>query len=158
VDAGLCHDHLSRLLTDESTALTQLAGLLDREHESLASGDIDAIEAAGAARQNCVGELLRIEDERRSLCRLMNYSADVVGIDQMMSWCDPSHELRKRWSTTLELATQCRSRNQRNGTLVAAKLKRVEGLLSVVTGRQTTTVYSAKGAQGYRGGNSLGQA
>lgn len=158
MDADLCRDHLGRLLTEESSALTQLAVLLDREHESLASGDIDAIEAAGTARQNCVGELLRIEDERRSLCRQLNYTVDAAGIDQLMSWCDPSRELRQRWAETLDLATQCRSRNQRNGTLVAAKLKRVEGLLSVVTGRQKPGVYSAKGVQGSGGGNSLGQA
>ena len=60
--------------------------------------------------------------------------------------CDPKMTVRKQWQECLVLATQCRDLNERNGMLVAARLKRVEGLLSVVTGRsKEKNLYSAKG-------------
>ncbi len=159
MDAALCREQLDQLLTQEASALSLLQTLLDREHESLAASDIDALERAGAARQACVGDLLRIEDERQSLCRLMNYSADAQGIDKLLTWCDTSQQLRRRWNKTLELATTCRRLNNRNGVVVAAKLKRVEGLLAVVTGRNKKgAVYGRKGIEHLSGGHSLGQA
>ena len=159
MDAALCREQLDQLLTQEASALDLLQTLLNREHESLAASDIDALERAGNARQSCVGDLLRIESERQSLCRLMNYSADAAGIDKLLAWCDVSQQLRRRWTKTLELATTCRQLNNRNGAVVAAKLKRVEGLLAVVTGRNKNgAVYGRKGVQHLSGGHSLGQA
>jgi len=135
VDAGICREHLERLLAEEAASLTRLETLLDQEHELLLTNQIDALDRTGQARQQCVGDLMRIEDERRSLCRMMNLPADLSGLERLMRWCDPTHSLPSRWADCAERATRCRCLNDRNGALVTARLKNIEGLLGVLTGR-----------------------
>jgi flagellar biosynthesis protein FlgN len=135
VDINLCRESIERLLVEECGLLAQLETLLDTEHRHLIGNDIDAFEQAGAARQTCMGKLVRIEDERRSLCRMSGKSVDRAGLQQLLAWCDPKNTLQRRWLEINDRATRCRERNDRNGIVVAARLRRVEGMLNVITGR-----------------------
>lgn len=147
MDPVVCREHLDKLIAEESSTLDQLLQLLDREHELLVANDVEALERAGHARQNCIGALLRIEDDRKSLCRALNVPADVHGLDRILAWCDPSKQLRRRWSEINERATRCRTANDRNGALVTARLNRVQGMLDIVTGRAgEPKVYGRQGA------------
>jgi flagella synthesis protein FlgN len=147
VDARICREHLERLLTEEAGTLARLEELLEKEHEFLLANDVEQLEQAGEARQSCIGALVAIEDERRSLCRMMNVSADAAGLDKLLNWCDLSRELKTRWSACADRAARCRGLNDRNGALVSARLKRVEGMLDVITGRAgQPKVYGSKGA------------
>jgi flagellar biosynthesis protein FlgN len=145
VDPVVCREHLDKLLAEETAALAQLETLLDREHELLLANDVDGLDRAGEARQACVGTLVRAEDERRSLCRMMNVPADHQGLGRLLAWCDPSRTLQRRWAECGERAARCRQLNDRNGALVAARLKRVEGVLEVLTGRAQPKVYARQG-------------
>ena len=80
MDASLVRDTLARLLADENAALGEFETLLDREHGALSSRDIDALEALAETRQANVIRLLKIEDERRALCSLHGYDADLSGL------------------------------------------------------------------------------
>ena len=144
MDAKLCRDHLDRLVSEELTALGQLEQLLEREHTLLVDNDIEEFERAGEQRQACVTTLLRIEDERRSLCRMLNVPADMHGLQQLLLWCDPARTLQARWADCAERATRCRNSNERNGALVSARLKRVEGMLETLTGRANQPKIYAK--------------
>jgi flagellar biosynthesis/type III secretory pathway chaperone len=147
VDASACRDHIQQLLTQETNTLARLQTLLDREHELILANDIEELERAGEVRQACVGELVRIEDERRSLCRMHNLPTDTMGLERLMQWCDSSKSLQRLWADCAERATACRASNDRNGALVTARLKRVEGLLGVLTGRaDQPKVYGRQGA------------
>ena len=146
MDPKVCREHLDRLLDEEIGTLRRLEVLLDTEHEYLLANDIEELDRAGDARQECVGQLLRIEDERRTLCRMMNLPIDAAGIERLLTWCDPSRNLQRRWAECANLATDCRNRNDRNGALVNVRLKRVEGMLDVLTGRSNQPkVYGSKG-------------
>lgn len=147
MDPVVCREHLEKLITEESGTLDQLLQLLDREHEVLVANDIEALDRASQARQTCIGTLLRIEDDRKALCRALNVPADAQGLDRILAWCDPSKQLRRRWSDLNDRATRCRSANDRNGALVTARMNRVQGLLDVVTGRAgEPKVYGKQGA------------
>lgn len=146
MDPKICYEHLEKLLVEEAATLARLEELLDKEHEFLVANDVDELERAGEARQSCIIALVAIEDERRSLCRAMNVPADASGLDKLLTWCDPSHRLKIRWSACADRAARCRSLNDRNGALVSARLKRVEGMLGVITGRANQPkVYGSKG-------------
>jgi flagella synthesis protein FlgN len=147
LDPNVCREHLEKLLAEEVSALGRLTTLLDREHELLLANEPEELENAAEARQACIAELVRIEDERRSLCRMMNVPADAAGLDRLLTWCDPSQELKHRWALCSEHAASCRQRNDRNGALVSARLKKVEGLLDLLTGRANQPkVYGRQGA------------
>lgn len=157
MDPSVCREHLAKLIDEEANALTRLEGLLDQEHEHLVANDIEGLDRAGEARQACIGELVRVEDDRRTLCRMLNLPADRTGLARMLAWCDPGATLQARIAECAERAGRCRDLNDRNGALVTARLKRVEGLLDVITGRQgQPKVYGKQG--GYeptRGANVL---
>ena len=127
--------------------MTQLAGLLEREHALLTANDVDTLETVMEERQVCVGRLLRAEEERRSLCRSHGYETDAVGVEKLMAWCDPCGTLKAGWADCSNGAARCRDLNDRNGALVVARMKRVETLLTVLTGQpQDAPTYGPKGA------------
>jgi len=147
LDPTLARQHLAQLLKDESTSLEHLEALLNREHQLLGGTDFDALERAGNERQGCMADLLRIEAERRSLCRMLGFADDLPGLQSLLEWCDPTRSLGKQWTVCMQMAVACRQANERNGALVTAKLKRVEGLLGMLTGRdRSTAVYGPQGS------------
>jgi len=147
VEPGVCREALASLLSQEVASLSELAGLLDREYALLVANDVVTLEAAMEERQVALGKLLRIEDERRSLCRLHGHPTDLPGLEQMLVWCDPRGTLRSLWAACAQGATRCRELNDKNGALVAARMKRVEGLLGVLTGqRPDAPTYGPKSA------------
>ena len=134
MDASLTRDTLSRLLAEENGALGEFESLLDKEHGALRSRDIDALEALADARQASLVKLLKIEDERRSLCSMLGYDTDLVGLSKLIAWCDPARTLVAPYDECATRARRCRDLNDRNGILVGAQIKRVEGLLGAITG------------------------
>jgi flagella synthesis protein FlgN len=134
VDAALTRDTLRRLLAEENVALTEFEALLDREYGALAKRDIDALESLAEDRQTNILRLLKIEEERLSLCGMHGYDADLQGLAKMISWCDPARTLGRHYDECASRARKCRDLNDRNGILVGAQIKRVEGLLGALTG------------------------
>jgi flagella synthesis protein FlgN len=142
-----CRDALASLLSIEVSALGELAGLLDREHGLLVANDVEKLEVAMEARQASVAKLLSAEEERRDLCRMYGREVDAAGVGQLMAWCDPHGTLKSRWEECAQGAARCRELNDRNGALVAARMKRVESLLGALTGQsQEGDTYGPKGA------------
>jgi len=147
LEPAACREALASILSTEASALTELAGLLEREHGLLEANDVDSLERVMEERQETVGRLLRAEDERRNLCRMHGREPDAAGSEQLMAWCDPSGTLRPQWAQCASGAARCRELNDRNGALVMARMKRVETLLGVLTGKaQETPTYGPKGA------------
>jgi len=145
---GACREHFGQLLSDEIAGLTELTGLLEHEHELLVANDVNALEEAMRARQNCVTRIVKVDEERRSLCRMLGYSADVPGIEKLLRWCDPHSTLAARWAECNARTSRCRELNDRNGALVGARLKRVQSLLGTLVGRsRESNTYGRRGAQ-----------
>ena len=160
LDRDVCREHLAEVLAEEAALLGELRTLLEREYEVLGTKDAIAVEQAVLARQERVGALARVEEHRRSLCSLHGYSADYAGLEGLMVWCDPQGTLVSRLRECAKRAADCRDLNERNGTLVSAKLKRVEGLLGALTGRSSSAdTYNANGSNApTRPGRVLGAA
>jgi len=147
VDPGLCREHLGSLLTDETHALSQLEEALQHEREVLEARDVAAVEHAAFTRQQQIAELARLESERRALCSMHGHTPDKTGLDNLMKWCDSQGSLSPKLRECFERATRCRELNERNGILVAARLKHVEGRLAVLKGRGwRPDTYSSDGA------------
>src|SRR6516162_7887362 len=151
MDRGICRETMGKLLADEGARLRELARLLEQEHELLLANDVVRLESAIRERQSCVGAIIRIDEERRSLCRLSGYGNDAKGLEQLLRWCDPQGTLTSRWADVAQLAGRCREFNDRNGALVSARLKRVQTLLGVLIGGGREGVTYGRG-----GGYALG--
>jgi flagellar biosynthesis/type III secretory pathway chaperone len=160
LDRDVCREHLAEVLVEEAGLLEELRTLLEREYEVLGTKDPIAVEKTVLARQERMGALARVEEHRRSLCSLHGYSPDYAGLEGLMVWCDPHGTLVSRLRECAKRAADCRDLNDRNGTLVAAKLKRVEGLLGALTVRTSSAdTYNSQGSNApSRPGRVLGAA
>ena len=161
MDPDVCHEHLTTLLREESDLLGELEELLMRESRVLETSDIQALESTTRARQERMGALAGIEEQRRSLCALHGFSADRAGLEGLMAWCDGEGKLLPRLRECAERAVRCRDLNDRDGIVVAARLKRVGGMLDALTGRPSRS--DTYGPRGYasaigRPGRVLGAA
>lgn len=152
MDVGVCREHLTTLLREESELLAELQDLLARESRVLETSDVQTLESTTRARQERMGALARIEEQRRSLCALHGFSADRAGLEGLMGWCDPDGTLLPRLRECADRAVKCRDLNDRNGIVVAARLKRVEGMLDALTGRPARS--DTYGPRGYTDSNT----
>jgi flagellar biosynthesis/type III secretory pathway chaperone len=145
-DVDVCREHLGSLLTEEVDALRELEDVLRREHDVLGAKNVAAIERIALVRAQMMGDLARTEEQRRSLCTMHGYTPDWLGLESLMSWCDPDGTLLSRLRECAQRATRCRDLNVKNGTLVAARLKQVEGMLTALTGGANQPItYGPKG-------------
>lgn len=148
VEPGLVREQLAALIDSEHRTLADLERLLHQEHEQLVRNDsAEALEAACNARQTRMGELLRVQDERRELLRMLGQRPDHIGLDTVLRDCGGDNQLRVRWQSCGETAQRCRELNDRNSALVNARMKRVEGMLELLTGQQrpSPSVYGPQG-------------
>jgi flagellar biosynthesis/type III secretory pathway chaperone len=110
-------------VAESNNLLATLEGLLSHEHGMLQSRDADGLENAASARQQCVGDLSRIEDERRALCRDHGRGDDAAGLHSLLAWCDPTGLLWPAMQEYRERTRRCREQNDRNGILVNGRLQ-----------------------------------
>ncbi|MES1192165.1 MAG: flagellar protein FlgN [Steroidobacter sp.] len=147
MDAKQCRQILEQSLNSEAAVLNELNELLDREHQMIISDDIDGLDKTGTQRDFYISKLLKIDADRIALCRAAGNTADKQGLKKLLDWCDPQQQLHIRWQQSTEQLQQCRNLNDRNGALVNTRLKRVEGVLDVLSGGQTRNerTYSSRG-------------
>ena len=122
-DPTHCREQLATLMADENAQLAALEGLLTQEYDLLQTRDAEGLEKAGAARHECIGHILRIEDERRALCRDTGRSDDAAGLHSLLAWCDPTGLLLPAMQEYRERTLRCREHNDRNGILVNGRLQ-----------------------------------
>jgi flagellar biosynthesis/type III secretory pathway chaperone len=146
-----CREKLSRLMSEESRALNELSTLLDREHGYLQANDVGSLESATLERQQCVARIFRVDEDRRTLCSAMDRTVDLPGLEDLIRWCDPQGSLASGWADCSAAAVRCRQLNDRNGALVAARLKHVQARLgALIDGRRQggAVTYGPRGAYG----------
>jgi flagellar biosynthesis/type III secretory pathway chaperone len=122
-DPTLCREQLATLMAGLNTHLAALEGLLTQEYTLLQNRDAEGLEKAGTARQQCIGHILRIEDERRALCRDMGHGDEPSGLPSLLAWCDPTGLLRPAVQEYRDRTQRCREFNDRNGLLVNGRLQ-----------------------------------
>jgi len=137
-------EQFARHLADETELLISLEQQLQREHELLAANDVDGLEKASGARQQTVARLLRLDDERRGLCRVRKLAPDTMGLAALLAWCDPTGSLVTAQAQCATHAQRCREQNERNGALVTARLNRVNGMLDMISGDNPANTYQPR--------------
>jgi flagellar biosynthesis protein FlgN len=159
IDRGNVHQHLNSLLSEEAQLLVELETVLERETDIVRGEDTEAIQSIGSNRHRCVDRLSRIGVERTDSARMLSFGADQAGMEKLFDWADPSTALRAKWRANLELARRCKALNDKNGAIVAAKLDRVQQLLSKLRGSTAPPVYGPKVSRyGKLGPRELGYA
>ena len=123
LDPKHCREQLATLMAAQNAQLAALESLLTHEYQLLQTRNAEGLEQAGTARQQCIGHILRIEDERRALCRATGRSDDPAGLHSLLAWCDPTGLLLPAMREYRERTRLCREQNDRNGMLVNGRLQ-----------------------------------
>jgi len=121
-DAAHCRTRLATLMAEENAQLAALEVLLAQEYQLLQARDAEGLERAGTARQQCIGHVLRIEDERSALCRDAGHGDGPSALHGLLAWCDPTGLLRPAMQEYRDRTARCREQNDRNGMLVNSRL------------------------------------
>jgi flagellar biosynthesis/type III secretory pathway chaperone len=146
MDPQTCRAQIGRLIHEESAALAELSVLLDREYTHLKGSDVEALGSAMRQRHQCVARILKVDDERRSLCRSLGRPHDLKGLEALLAWCDPQGTLATAWAQCMTAAGDCRNLNDRNGALAGARLQNVQARLgALIDGRRETVTYGPRG-------------
>jgi len=148
-DPAHYREQLATLLAEQNARLAALEGLLAQEYTLLQARDAEGLENAGTARQQCIGHIARIEDERRALCRATGRGDDAAGLHSLLTWCDPTGQLMPVMQEYRERTRRCREQNDRNGILVNGRLNELEG------GNQEGRIYGPGSDQGRSYGRKL---
>jgi flagellar biosynthesis protein FlgN len=150
MDSATCRERVGKLISEETLALTELCGFLEREQERLSSNDVTALEGAIRERQRSVASVMRLDDERAALCRELGHCADARGFEAVLRGCDATGALAAEWARCMTVATRCRVLNDRNGALVSARLRHVQArLATLIQGRGESVSYGPRGAYAF---------
>jgi flagella synthesis protein FlgN len=125
-------DHaLTAAVGEMRLAVEQLADALQDERTALETGDVDALNSAGASKYNL---MLRLEQ------------LDVERVQLSQGAPEASRTLAPMWQQVLQSLRACQQLNQRNGYLVGIRLQQVRKALAVLTGNDIeTSVYGRAG-------------
>lgn len=148
MDPQTCREQMSRLITEETAALGELAELLEREYTHLNDSDVESLTAAMRERHQCVARILKVDDERRGLCRALGRPHDLAGLQALLTWCDPHGTLASAWAGCTAAASRCRGLNDRNGAMAGARLQNVQARLGLlIDGQRETVTYGPRGTR-----------
>jgi len=123
LDPTHCREQLASLMAGQNAQLAALEILLTQEYGLLQARDAEGLEKAGTARQQCIGHVLRIEDDRLALCRAAGHGDGPSALHSLLAWCDPTGLLRPTMQEYRERTARCREQNDRNGMLVNSRLQ-----------------------------------
>jgi flagellar biosynthesis/type III secretory pathway chaperone len=135
---------LNQVVDEQIRVAEAVLEILELENKALQAGNIDSLNLAGEKKSGLVITMEQLELERE----LIVQSGDTV---------EAGH--RQRWDHLLDLMSECKNRNERNGELVRSRRQHVARALKVLHG-EALELYDASGlAAGSSSAlNDLGEA
>ncbi len=136
---------LNQVVDEQIRVAEAVVAILEVENQALRAGDISSLNEAGAEKADLVVTMEQLEQEREL----------IIQTDSPVR--DSEHQ--RRWDQLLQLMTECRDRNERNGELVRSRKEHVARALKVLHG-ETLELYDASGlaAGSTSSTNELGKA
>jgi flagella synthesis protein FlgN len=131
---------LNAVLGEQIRCAEAMLETLERENRALADGDHDALGAATDSKARLVEALEKLESERRNLTE----ETDLGG--------------GQEWQRLRDLVTECKNRNQRNGTLLQARAQSVRIALRTLRGSEPDLYGSTGRASARTDARKLGTA
>lgn len=146
MDASACRQRLAQLFNEELVTFGAIEELLEQEYAVLKDKDPAALLQAMNTRQERMRTLVRIDDNRRKLCRMRGLNADPAGMKLLLDWCDPAGSLSGHWKEAAARVVRCRKLNDRNGAVVMGRANRAQALLGALKRHESqAATYSARG-------------
>ena len=144
---------LVAILNEQISCAQQMLATLARENQALVDGDADLLNSAGAEKARLVEALDSLEHERRAL-------SDAIGLTFAAASDRTADDASRpaEWRELLDLISECKQQNQRNGALVKARSEQVRIALRTLRGTEAA-LYDPSGLEhAARSARALGTA
>lgn len=140
-----CRHALGEVIEREIELAHDLGRALAAEADALREIDPTALDAATAAKQSCVEQLVALDTERQRLWAVAD-PGQAGAVVTALTDLDASGGLTERWQSLMALLETCREANQRNGAVVSMQRKRVVEALGLLQGAPDgAATYDASG-------------
>jgi flagella synthesis protein FlgN len=148
---------LAFLIEAEASQIKEFLDLLEREETLLVSGDAEGLLPLTEEKNERYRQLQRLHDDRAMLLARYGFANDNAALRAIYA---KSPKLLARWDEALASAAQARERNAINGRLIAERMRRNQGALSVLlSAADQPPLYDAGGhSRPAGGGRILGSA
>ena len=133
------------LLSDISIA-TQLLEILDQEFTALSDRKLDVLQDLLAQKQPYLRQLEQHSKERSQLLTQEHLSADQQGLEQLASKSSTGPQLLENSASLNSFLEQCPAANLRNGRLIRSNQISISGMLNIIRGTDTPTLYDKTGS------------
>jgi flagellar biosynthesis/type III secretory pathway chaperone len=145
---------LEDLLDREIDIARALATTLEAERTALTGVSPEAVERQTAEKLRILGNIEKLEDERRALAAAAQQGLPGARVPQSTGMSAP---VRERWLLLMELMAGCRKANEVNGCIINLRQGQIRQLLGVVRGG-TAPTYSAQGRTSAKSLRALARA
>lgn len=149
-----------RLVQTEIACAERLLLTLEQEHQALLARDTTALERASSDKVPLLRELEQRLVAHDGFLRDLRLPPGKAGNLTFLGQLSLDAEEHGLWRRLQEIADTCRTRNERNGSILAASRARVQRSLEILRGLPEATRTYGKGGETRHSGRSqiLGQA
>ncbi len=125
--------HLAKSLSDELKLLRIFVDILQKEQQALVDGDIDRLMPLVTEKTNLSNRLSQLSLQRNQTLATAGFPTDRNGMESWLArQAKPARSSLTEWENLLTLASEARTLNQVNGTLIATRLQNNQQALSVL--------------------------
>ncbi len=142
--------NLELLLRDMYESMSELSLVLDSEHESLVSQNVEQLHKAAIDKESLSDNIEQQEIQRSAILQAHGLDNSLASMKQLIQQSSDYDEdaLYKIWSMVAGLAQECTAKNKLNGIIIETNRRHTNAALSILQGYQAnnTELYDADGA------------
>jgi flagella synthesis protein FlgN len=147
MDKKNCHIELGKKLDEELRHSRSLLSVL-KEESIISHKEADKLLSISEQKNTLLIKLEQLHASRNSLIQTFGFGPDHQGMESCIAWCDHNQQLINKWTSFLQLVTECRSANQLNGSTMDSSLRTVKQALAILYGQQLNeNTYNANGQE-----------
>ena len=134
------------IISEQREQASLLLTILASERTALNAGDLSAMDAASVEKVAVLGAMEQLKTRADELLVDTPFASSDAPVEQALSWCDTSGNLRAARDDVARLMSECDLENRRNGLVVQHRLNYVRRAIDILhAAHEETMTYGADG-------------
>ncbi|MDQ7984390.1 flagellar protein FlgN [Pseudomonas sp. G34] len=134
------------LFNEDIGHAAQLLELIDAEYDALGEHDLSKLQDILASKQPLLATLEQHGRNRSQALLSLQLSPDRAGLQALAERSDKGDELLQLSERLSELLERCQEANLRNGRVIRSSQKSTAGMLGILRGAETPSLYDSSGS------------
>lgn len=134
------------LFNEDIGHAAQLLELIEAEYHALGEHDLSPLQEILASKQPLLATLDQHGKSRTQILLSLQLSPDRAGLQQLAERSTQGDELLQASEQLSELLGRCQEANLRNGRIIRSSQKSTAGMLGILRGNETPSLYDSSGS------------